>query len=398
MMILSILSATFLSAASAEMGGGSQTCESCGMTVDSVSQAHLKIVDSTGTIHYADCLKCALKLLPKYGSLNITATCDWYGPNAAITIALKDHDDSVVVNPQTALFIDGNCMKNRVLCNQTGVDAIFANNGLSPYLAKLQNVTIASNATVISVVQAARTYAFTESPLPSVTPTPLPSPTPVPTTTLSPTQQPTQTATPKPAVSTPTPAATALPTPTMLVSSKSCDACGMEVTAEDQTKYNVVDGNGQVHYVECAMCALQLVNKYDQLTISTYCDWYGPNYPITVQSRNFGKEVTVTPSTAMFLNGGSCVINRIAYNQTAADQLLTNGYSNYTLSEQQYSLPAKTKVSTVADAVLAIGQSTPNQPSNLPVLLAAAVGVAIIIGSTGAYLKLRVKKVKTGAR
>ena len=43
-----------------------QTCEACGMMVAADSQAHLKVVDSTGTTHYVDCLKCAFKLLKNY--------------------------------------------------------------------------------------------------------------------------------------------------------------------------------------------------------------------------------------------------------------------------------------------------------------------------------------------
>lgn len=395
-MILSIFSGTV----SAQMGGGvgSQICESCGMTVDSVSQAHLKVVDSTGTIHYVDCLKCALKLVPKYDSLNITATCDWYGPTNSINIVLKDHEDTVTVSPQSALFIDGTCTKNRVLSNQTAVDAIFANNGRSPYLAALQNVTIASNATVMSVVQAARTYAFTDSPLPSVTPTtspsPTPSPSPAPSSTATVYPSTTPTSTPKPVTPNPTPTAnpTAItPAPTAFTT-KTCEACGMDVTAETQAKYTIVDGTGQAHYAECIMCALQLVNRYDQLTISTYCDWYGPNYTITLQSSNFGKDVTVMPSTAMFLNGGSCVINRAAYNQTAADQLLINGYSTYTVSEQRYSLPTDTKVSLMATAAMSYAQTIAQPLSNLPVILAAAAGIAIIVVSILAFKKLNQKR------
>jgi hypothetical protein len=41
-----------------------QTCEQCGMVVDATSQAHFKIVDSAGNSHYAECMMCALKLLP----------------------------------------------------------------------------------------------------------------------------------------------------------------------------------------------------------------------------------------------------------------------------------------------------------------------------------------------
>ena len=62
----------------------------------------------------------------------------------------------------------------------------------------------------------------------------------------------------------------------------------MDVTPDSQAKYKVTDGTGNLHYAECFMCALQLINNYETLHIETYCDWYGPNYPITVDTSNYG--------------------------------------------------------------------------------------------------------------
>ena len=113
-----------------------------------------------------------------------------------------------------------------------------------------------------------------------------------------------------------------------------CEACGMDVSPAAQAKYRITDENGTVHYAECYMCALRLLNKYSLVNITSYCDWYGPDYPIRVESSQYGKVITIDPSTAMFLNGGSCVANRVAYNQTAADDLMENGFSSEnTLSE-----------------------------------------------------------------
>ncbi len=143
------------------------------------------------------------------------------------------------------------------------------------------------------------------------------------------------------------------------------------------------------------MCALNLLKKYDQLTISTYCDWYGSDYPITVQSSNYGANVTVTPSTAMFLNGGSCVINRVAYNQTAADLLLANGYSNNTLSSQHYPLPSDTKIISVSQAAVEFSQNKATlNPGEIPSLLivGAVAGVAVVVLSVVAYFKMGSKK------
>ncbi len=99
----------------------------------------------------------------------------------------------------------------------------------------------------------------------------------------------------------------------------------------------------------CAPCNSSMT--MNTLHIATYCDWYGPNYPITIDTSNFGQTVSVSPSTAIFLRGGSCVTARAAYNQTAADYLLANGFSQNTSPEQQYALPSTTQVKLVNEAI-----------------------------------------------
>jgi hypothetical protein len=165
----------------------------------------------------------------------------------------------------------------------------------------------------------------------------------------------------------------------------------MDVTAESQTRYAVTDGNGNVHYVECFMCALQLIKDYPTLHIQTYCDWYGSNYPITVDSTNYGANVVVTPSTAMYLRGGSCVTARAAYNQTAADNLLFSGYSQYTSPEQQYALPSTTQVKTVPDAINAwyVQPKTTETPTNLMIGIVAGVGILVVVVSVVAFKKIK---------
>jgi len=330
-----------------------QTCEACGMMVAADSQAHIKVVDSTGMPHYVDCLKCALKLLKNYGELNIVATCDWNGPNNVININLKNFVNTTIVTPSSALYIDGGCTKNRVVYDQAAAEALLANNGISQYSTLMQNVTIPPSATVLTIPQAAIMYAFTSSPDPTPTPTATPNST--------------------------------------IVVNQICEACGMNVAADAQAKYTIIDGNGVTHYAECYMCALNLIKHYDKLTITSYCDWYGPNYTVTVQSQNFGQEVTVTPSTALFLNGGSCVINRVAYNQTAADALLAFGFSMNTLPEQHYDLPKETNVTTVSKAALALTTNTTNQTPTIPLVIGALAGIAIISLSVVAYKKLKFK-------
>jgi hypothetical protein len=139
------------------------------------------------------------------------------------------------------------------------------------------------------------------------------------------------------------------------------------------------------------MCAMQLINDYETLHIETYCDWYGPNYPININTSNRGATVTVDPSTAIFLRGGSCVTARAAYNQTAADNLLANGFSKYTSPEQLYALPSTTQVKLVNEAISTwyAQADTTTAPTYLTFVLVLVVGAAIIVGSIVAYKKLR---------
>jgi hypothetical protein len=395
-----------------------QTCEQCGMTVAADMQAHLRIVDGTGATHYACCIKCAIKILTRVSALNITTNCDWYGSNFPITISVKNNLSSVTVTPSTALLIDGSCANNRVVYDLTAANALLANNGSSRYLCTSQNTTISSNATVMSLAQAVTMYGSSPTPSPSPSPTPTATPVATPTPSLTSTATPssiptnsnsptpTQTANPTEPPITETPltspsetnqptsspheTATTTATPTG-VPVQQCEVCGMDVSADAQARYVITDGNGNVHYVECFMCALQLLKDYPTLHMQTYCDWYGPSYPITVDSTNYGQDVVVTPSTAMFLRGGSCVTARAAYNQTAADNLLTNGYSQYTSPEQQYALPSTTQVKTVNDAIDAwyVQPKATTTPTNLILALAVVAGVVVVVMSFVAYKKIK---------
>ena len=176
-----------------------------------------------------------------------------------------------------------------------------------------------------------------------------------------------------------------------------CESCGMDVTLESQSRYRITDGNGNTHLVECYMCALALINEYESLHIETVCDWYGPDFPVTVDSSNYGGEVVVSPLTAMFLRGGSCVTARAAYNQTAADNLLSEGFSQFMSPEQRYALPSSTQVKLVSEAIemwysqpRTTGTSTP-----LALILVAVIGVTIVITSIFAYRKLGTRSRQT---
>ncbi len=362
-------------------GGATSACEQCGMTVDVTGQARFKIFDATGTLHIACCPVCALRLQRTYNNLNITAFCDYYGPNYPITIIAKNNGTDVTVNPPDALIITaGGCTKNRIVYNSSAADDLLAtsNNGTSKWLSPLSNDTANANPIRLGVAQAALINGVG---LPS--PTPTPSPTPSISPSVSPSTSPSTSPTATPTYS-PEPTAT---TGDIL----ECEACGMDVTPESQTRYMVSDGAGKIHYVECFMCAMQLINDYETLHVETYCDWYGPNYPITIDTSNFGQTVSVSPSTAIYMRGGSCVTARAAYNKTAADNLLANGFSQYTSPEQQYALPSSTQVKLVNEAINTwyAQADTTAAPTSLIFVLFLVVGVAVIGGLIIAYKKLK---------
>ncbi len=402
-------------------GGVTSDCEQCGMDVDVTGQARFKIFDASGTLHIACCPACALKMLKTYGALNYTSFCDYYGPNYPITIVAKANGSDVTVTPSSALVvIGGSCTKNRLVYNATAADALLAppNNGTSKWLSPLTNATVAANATRLGVVQAALQFGGGLSPTPTPAPTPIPTPEPTysPSSTQAPTPTPSSmpTVTPMPSdsvtdspTSSPIPTPSPSPTPSAVptispeptaplgqdtVSDQVCEACDMAVTADDRYHFKVTDGNGQVHYVECFMCALNLVKRYDTLSIQTFCDWYGPDHPITIESTGFGAQVTVTPSTALYLYTGSCENNRVAYDETAANYLTTS-YSMYTSAFQQHEWQFTPTVTTVKEGVNMYNEMSPQEGAAsimVPVLIAVIciIAVAIVIV---AYKKLKRK-------
>ena len=169
----------------------------------------------------------------------------------------------------------------------------------------------------------------------------------------------------------------------------------MPVTVDDEWHFRITDGAGNIHYVECYGCALNLIKMYETLHIQSFCDWYGPNYSITVDSTGYDAQVIVNPISAMYLNGGSCNANRVAYNQTAADAL-KDGYSQFTSLFQQHDWAQPPTVMTVAQAVTMYnGNKQITQTSSdsflLPTLIGAACVAALATGFAG-YKKLRRKQ------
>lgn len=173
---------------------------------------------------------------------------------------------------------------------------------------------------------------------------------------------------------------------------QTCETCPMEVGTDAKKHFKVFDENGTRHWVECAGCAMKLLKTYDTLHIETYCDWYGPDYPIIADISQNGADTTVNPSTALLLMGGGCTANRVAYNQTAADELLSNGFSEYTMMMMQQALPANTNVTTIPKKALTFAITTPEQTTPQSYLLPAVlaiVGIAVIASALVAYKRLK---------
>jgi hypothetical protein len=176
-----------------------------------------------------------------------------------------------------------------------------------------------------------------------------------------------------------------------LAQTQTCETCPMEVGVDAQSHFAVYDGSGTRHWVECIGCALKLLKTYDTIRIETYCDWYGPDYPVIAEISQNGAVSTVNPSSALILMGGGCTANRVAYNQTAADELLANGYSEYTMMMMRQALPVNTNVTTIQKRALTFAatnqEATP--PSYILPAVIAIVGILIIAGAIVAYKKLK---------
>jgi len=174
-------------------------------------------------------------------------------------------------------------------------------------------------------------------------------------------------------------------------SSQTCETCPMTVGDDALDHLKVTDGNGTRHYVECIGCALKLLKTYDTIRIETYCDWYGPDYKVTADISQHGATTTVNPQTALLLLGGGCTANRVAYNQTAADALLANGFSEHTMMMMQQALPANTNVTTITKRALTFAPAEAVDTSQSPLIpiLFGVVALVVIIGSVVAYKKLK---------
>jgi hypothetical protein len=307
-----------------------QECETCGMTVDTMGQVRFKILDATGARHYACCPICALKLVKTYGELNISSFCDMNGPNYPITIAARNYGSVVTISPTSALILmAGSCTKNRIVYNSAAADALLAppRNGTSSWLSPMTNSTVQANATRIGLAEAVLQQGG--------------------------------------GITSP------------------CEKCGMDVNPTGQARFRIVDTNGTTHIACCPMCALKLLNNTNgELNITSYCDYYGPSYPIKISIKAYGNQVQVIPSTALIINGGSCTKNRIVYNSSAADALLAppnDGTSQWLPSNTNATVLANATRMTISQAALTYG--VPEFSAAAMILVFASV-VAFVVFAT----------------
>jgi len=172
-----------------------------------------------------------------------------------------------------------------------------------------------------------------------------------------------------------------------------CPACGMVVTKEMIDHIKVYDSQGNLIPVCCIGCAFRLLAapQWKTLHIETYCDWYGPDYKITIDIVD-GKVVKVEPETARFIIGAaitkSCASNRVAYNQTAVENLLKYGYSEYSLYKTE--LPPNAPVLTAEMAAAKLPQvGIKYAPPSVAFLAGIAVaGIVVLALSVVAWKKL----------
>ena len=119
------------------------------------------------------------------------------------------------------------------------------------------------------------------------------------------------------------------------MTTKPCDSCGMNVDSIGQARFSIVDAAGHQYVACCPVCALKLVKTYGEINITSFCDLNGPNFPITINAKQYGSVLTVNPQSALIILGGGCTKNRLVYNVAAADALLSqtnNGTSQVALS------------------------------------------------------------------
>ena len=84
-----------------------------------------------------------------------------------------------------------------------------------------------------------------------------------------------------------------------------CDSCGMSLDTMGIARYIIVDPSGHQYHSCCPMCAFKLIKTAGgEANITSFCDYYGPNYPITINAKMNGSKVTINPQSAIVIAGG----------------------------------------------------------------------------------------------
>ena len=83
-----------------------------------------------------------------------------------------------------------------------------------------------------------------------------------------------------------------------------CDKCSMDIDAIGQARFNITDTSGGQYVACCPGCALMLQRTLGDLNITSFCDYYGPSYPINIIAKNNGTDVTVNPPSALIIIAG----------------------------------------------------------------------------------------------
>ena len=132
----------------------------------------------------------------------------------------------------------------------------------------------------------------------------------------------------------------------------------MNVDATGQERFRITDASGGQHVACCPICAFKLIKTYGELNITSFCDYNGPSFPITINTKQYGSVLTVNPQSAQVILGGGCTKNRLVYNSAAADALLAppnNGTSKWLSPLTNATVLANATRMGVAQAVLQNG-------------------------------------------
>jgi hypothetical protein len=175
-----------------------------------------------------------------------------------------------------------------------------------------------------------------------------------------------------------------------------CEACGMAITTESETNYEIhEESTNERLWACCSGCMLRLAAAHPDMHIDALDSWYGESaQEISIDIAD-GSVSSVSPDTTLIVLGSkvtnSCVSNRIALNQTSAQLLIANGYNvDNPLSPFKTEVPATAPLLTVQQALVPLKTKgiTYTPPSPITMYAAAIAGVAVLVIGIIAWKKL----------